>query len=503
MKNLNKRAEFEDKFRQVFEGAENPPPEGVWDKIDAALSKGEAARLRKRAAWYKLLAAASVAFALGVGIFSVNHMLSVDQPESLASQQKGQSQNTISEDQVQSAKNIPDEISNDENTGIESAKVQGELNDRNIAYETLSTSSTIPSQPSGSKKSSESHEPTVSDSWENYDNISNIDNRGEPEILLAENDDQMVNREILGFRSLAPLGVDAEQEENIYTLDHIYYVPYIPSGAFKKSKKGQSDSKGPILLAGLDFSAGRFDPKFQSGTSSVAGGGAYYSSLNPGATHDQLTTFNTANKDFLVVRSAGEEVEPEFTYSYGANVGVRIVKRLVIQTGFEYRKANSVIKTTGYLSNAEDGSNIPIVASYSYQPTGLSSVKRVSETSLNNQYEFASIPVRLGYMVLDKKFNITVLAGMSPEFFLGNKIEDPSGFFNTLSNGTGLESPYKNVYFNGSVGTMLGYTFAGQYSITVEPKYRFALNSFTKEGFYLNSYPASFMVSFGVSYNFK
>jgi hypothetical protein len=50
---------------------------------------------------------------------------------------------------------------------------------------------------------------------------------------------------------------------------------------------------------------------------------------------------------------------------------------------------------------------------------------------------------------------------------------------------------------------MLGYSFAKNYSITLEPSYRMAINSFTKDSFYLDSYPSSFMLSFGVAYNFR
>ncbi len=485
MKNLNKRTEFEDKFREVFEEAGTSPPESIWDKIDAALSKGEAASMRKRAAWYKMLAAASIIFALGVGIFSINHILNTEQKEQVAAQK---------EEQLQQAD--ADNKSSDEIDGIEN-----ELADEGGAGETVSgvlaAASPTPSQSSDMKKSSKSHDPAGG----SYNIAQSTENKGKKAALFAGLGDQGESWLDLAFPSLASLGINEEDEGLVYSIDHIYYIPYIPKDAFKKNK--QQNKKGPILLAGLGFSAGMFDPKFRDAASPATSGGVFYASSKLGAVSDRHTTFNTANKDFMEMRSAGDEVKPEFAYSYGANIGIRIINRIVIQTGFEYRKANSVIKTTGYLSSPEDGSNIPIVASYSYQQRGLSAVKSVSEISLDNQYEFAAIPVRLGYIVLDKRFNITVLAGMSPEFLLKNKIEDQSGFLETLTTGTGFDSPYKNVYFNGSVGTMLGYTIAGQYSVTVEPKYRFALNSFMKDDFYLNSYPASFMVSFGVSYNFK
>ena len=95
------------------------------------------------------------------------------------------------------------------------------------------------------------------------------------------------------------------------------------------------------------------------------------------------------------------------------------------------------------------------------------------------------------------------MAGISSELFLNNRIGSNNSDFETLTTTSGDGSPYKRVYFNGSLGTMFGYTLARNYLITVEPSYRFAVNSFTKDEFYLNSYPSSFMVSFGVAYNFR
>ena len=128
------------------------------------------------------------------------------------------------------------------------------------------------------------------------------------------------------------------------------------------------------------------------------------------------------------MRSAGQETKPELAYSYGANIGFKVTDRFLLQTGFAYRNANTTTTTTGYIENPDDNSRIPIVASYQYQLEGLSSVKRIEEVGLNNRYEFASVPIRAGYILLDKKINITLLAGISSEIFINNSIGDNSDF---------------------------------------------------------------------------
>jgi hypothetical protein len=219
--------------------------------------------------------------------------------------------------------------------------------------------------------------------------------------------------------------------------------------------------------------------------------------------NDQLSSFNTVNRNFQAVRESGKSTSPEVSFSYGANVGFKLSRRILLQSGISYRKSNSTTTSSAYVEEVSTGKRLPIVASYNYTLEGLSVVNSMDETSLTNQFEFASVPLRAGYMILDRKLNLTLLGGISTEFFLGNKIKGGGDFLESISGSQGESSPYKDIYFNGSVGTMLGYTIFDNYNLTIEPGYRFAINSFTKDDFYLNSYPSSFMLAFGITYNFK
>ena len=78
MKNTNRMSDIDKQWKEVFGGAEMTPSEGVWERIDSALSKQEAGYFKKRAFIYKLLAAASIIFALGVSIFSINYLVDVE-----------------------------------------------------------------------------------------------------------------------------------------------------------------------------------------------------------------------------------------------------------------------------------------------------------------------------------------------------------------------------------------------------------------------------------------
>ncbi len=478
MKKLNKLTEFERQWEDAFRDAEMAPSEGVWDKIDSNISKQEAGYFRKRAFLFKLLAAASVAFALGVSVFSINYHINHDEAEMVSVQGNGNNVN----------------LNYSDNDLTQVPQSDAGINDRDSQKGQSSNKNETPTE---SVILAHSNNREIKNEKTKLSNII-LPNRSDNDPLIVDLDN---SRKFLSLNEIDSKGIEFRSKEDmVYKIDHIYLIPVMPRGSSEKKKEKESG----LFLAGLDFSTGVFDPNFQQGGNSFSS--ANYSALAGArveSVNDQLASFNTTNKDFLSVRSAGMETEPEIAYSYGANVGFKLTRRFVVQTGVAYRRANTTTTTTGYIEEIGSETRLPIVASYQYQLEGLSSVKRISETNLSNQYEFVSVPLRAGYVLLDKKLNLTFLAGISTEFFLNNQIVDKSKYLETLSSSAGEGSPYKSVYFNGSLGTMLGYTFSKNYAITLEPSYRFAVNSFTRDDFYLNSYPSSFMLSFGIAYSFR
>jgi len=475
MKNTDKMSEFDNQWKEAFGDAEMAPSEGVWDRIDSSLSKQEAGYFKKRASVFKLLAAASIIFALGVSLFSINYFIDQEfEPVAIES---------IIKDSDASETNLAPPIS-ELNSEKPSNTVFGNGRANLDQKPDLLVSNDVKETKQITKSS------VIADSGSNAE---------KDKTYISTSDEYDRNRYV--FKELAGQGIGVQSNDlDMYEIDHIYLIPIMPKGASRKSKKPVNN----VFLAGLDFSTGIFDPNFQQGGNAFANAsGSTFANARVESVNDQLTSFNATNKDFLLVRSAGQETKPEVEYNYGANFGFRISRRILLQSGIAYRKANTTTTTRGYFEDPVNNTQIPIVASYQYQLDGLSAVKRTAETDLNNQYEFASIPLRAGYVFLDRKINLTFMAGISSELFLNNRIGSNSTEFETLTTTSGDGSPYKRVYFNGSLGTMMGYTFAKNYQISVEPSYRFAMNSFTREDFYLNSYPSSFMVSFGVAYNFR
>ncbi|HYC85415.1 MAG TPA: hypothetical protein VEB86_09345, partial [Chryseosolibacter sp.] len=58
------RQNFEDGFKQAFEQAELNPPDNVWNSVEFELARTEADQMKRRLMFYKMVAAASIIFAL-------------------------------------------------------------------------------------------------------------------------------------------------------------------------------------------------------------------------------------------------------------------------------------------------------------------------------------------------------------------------------------------------------------------------------------------------------
>src|SRR6188508_1248411 len=69
------RRKFEDSFKQAFDEAEVNTSDNVWTGIELELEKAEGDKTKRRLLFYKLVAAASVAFALcvaGIGYYIID-----------------------------------------------------------------------------------------------------------------------------------------------------------------------------------------------------------------------------------------------------------------------------------------------------------------------------------------------------------------------------------------------------------------------------------------------
>lgn len=484
MKSSDSRKGFEENWEMAFRNATKKPPDAVWEKIDTELTGTEVLGYKKRIVFFKWLAAASVLLALGMGFYSFyygrgNSGVVLDSSSPVAQTYSSDTTNGtgIKSNNLISDNNQKGEIS--DSNGEESLPQHGALNDAKETKKTIDVSDS----------------PLVAVLSDDKSDMSGI----EYDEAMADRENEVNGPDVVSQAHLLALPEQIVSISGLFGIekpdllvDYMYRRPVVPVDINKKEKNQPMQ-----LYAGLSFSAGMFDPNFEGGSPENFNGAdlAIFSNYSARA----LNTVNVADNAVI----SNESYQPDISYSYGINMGARVVGRWVLRGGISYIKANTIANSSAYYQNNSNNDKFPVLKSVNYQNDGVVEIRQTENIQFANTFEFASIPIKAGYVVVDKKINLTVLGGISTEFFLKNTITQKENLTNVYENDNGAESPYRPVYFNGSLSTALGYTIDNHYHFSLEPGYRMALNSFTKDSFILVGRPDAFYLNIGFSYWFK
>ncbi|MEN7548885.1 outer membrane beta-barrel protein [Rapidithrix thailandica] len=262
--------------------------------------------------------------------------------------------------------------------------------------------------------------------------------------------------------------------------------------------KKRKEAFEPEVFAQINLGGDRFDPNYHANGNVQ---NSYSKSYAPGIVGAERLPEDAANQVMNEVN------EPAVSLTYGVNVGMRVAKRWVVESGVTYGNYNTKTQTSVSVSDAPHNEIIPVTMSSNAATLKSSKFVSVSSTyKVNNSYEFASIPLRAGYMILNKKINWIVKAGVTSDFFLGNEIKNEGEGTNIKSyriNSGDEDSPFRSMFFNGTVGNEVSLRLNSSYSLSLEANYKFALNSFTKDGQPFTSNPNSLGVGMVFRYFFK
>lgn len=302
---------------------------------------------------------------------------------------------------------------------------------------------------------------------------------------------------------LAGLGHDLQYHAGLYEMTHMYLIPGIMPLMPEEDKEEESYSK---LFAGVSFSSGVFDPNFSEGNTETAGSSMMSNLPIVSAKGDEtgkiVSPFLTDR--YKELANSNERAEPAFSYAYGINVGKRLSKRWVIQGGVKYGKYSSNTSTSAYVQDPDNNKLYPLHLVANAESTYQAN-RRITTTrdyKLKNNFEFISIPLEAGYILVDRKIDVLVSAGVGTRIFLKNNLEDQSNLFEDVEVTPGADSPYKDLFFNGLFGAEISYQFGGHYTISLAPSYSLALSSFTKSETVFTSNPKSLSMSLGLRYFF-
>jgi len=415
------QGKFEALLAEKFNQAEGiAPPPSVWARIDSILNVSLISSFSKKNRIYKVLSIAAMLIAL----ISISNKLFFDISKSDSNQFQGESFNALTKGEYYSYSNATPEIANNFSTYQRVIFVGS--NDRSDEVEIIESDTEFPLEPFVNKGSK--------------------------------------NEEYYGFlTSLRSVEV-AKVSDGFYAYSRPNYSDIL-------KKKSKSKNK---FWAGLDASRGSFNPEFEAENSALL-------NVNSG----QLATVSRTGFSNPTAEARQNTMNEGVSRSLGMNFGLALGRKWSLESGIAYSSMESDgIASLNVLDVFSSGSQFRSIAKEdlrdvkernSETSSANSSIdvqeSYESEVEMNNNFQFASIPLRAGYSLMNRKFMIRVNAGLAANYLVGNQTNDRvSG--EVLS---GNSSEINEWFFDGMGGVEFGYTISRKVNFTLEPNYRQSL----------------------------
>ena len=285
-------------------------------------------------------------------------------------------------------------------------------------------------------------------------------------------------------------GLDRKRPEIYASVESkdIYRYSQAGSGFSGRKRKELSKKK---LWAGLEAGAGTFN-------SSFSGSGAVANSLNPGALASAIGSRSFVNP----TTNISENMDQGVATTVGVDFGMQLGRKWTLESGLAYTNMDNsgtasinvldvytidngdfIDDFGGTLSAGSRDASLEIQEDFDH------------EVELNNNLQIASIPLKAGYFVVNKKFSLRLNAGLSANYLVNGSISDPS---RQILNSDNLGF-YNDWSFDGVGGVELGYSVFNKFNFTLEPNYRHSITPISDA---INT-PSRFVLQTGIRYTLK
>jgi len=221
---------------------------------------------------------------------------------------------------------------------------------------------------------------------------------------------------------------------------------------------------------------------------------------------------------YLNSNSGGSPIDAQFSenqksaensLSFGVTVHYAVSKKIALRSGINKLSlgynTNNVIYSTGLannnLTNINYTSNALIEIKNEAALNMLSSIEKdlqkMNTGALNQKMGYYEVPLELSYAVLDKKFGIGIIGGVSTLFLSDNKI---SLVLDETNIKLGEANNLNQIHFSTNVGIGFKYNIAKSFQINFEPMLKYHINTFSADS--RNFKPIFIGLYSGVSYSF-
>ncbi|MEH0155285.1 porin family protein [Limibacter armeniacum] len=242
------------------------------------------------------------------------------------------------------------------------------------------------------------------------------------------------------------------------------------------------------------FAAAFFSPRQQSQVSQL--GTTFNGNLYDGVQFAADVESAVRNNKTVAAIESENDYKLKSSISFGGKIGKELSNNWFLQTGLEYMKfefeASSKyvvapdINSEGNVSSTEISRDISVF--------DLMETEDYTKTHL---FDILSIPVEVGYRLLDKKVKLSVNTGLSANFALNHTYKT------TLENdieSSYIEDELNKFFISATIGTEVGYDIMPKLMLILSPNYRHALTKFSNDDTLLGAKPSNFGVLFGLKY---
>lgn len=218
---------------------------------------------------------------------------------------------------------------------------------------------------------------------------------------------------------------------------------------------------------------------------------------------------SSANTSVIDPQLSNNKKSGETGISYGIGINYKLNKNLVLRSGINTLtvgyNTNDVSFAAGLntrsLANVKYTSNEAIEIQNKATFGTLNSVeKNLQKTitgSINQKWGYFEVPLELSYSVLNKKFAVNLIGGISTLFLKQNEIVLVSAESNFK---LGEASNLNSVHFSTNFGLGFKYQFVKSFSFNFEPMLKYQINTYSSEA---GNYKPLFIGLYsGINYQF-
>lgn len=491
---------FEDQWSEAFDGAEVTPPDHLWASIDGALANKEASGYKKRIIFFKWVAAASVVLAVVFGVALLNengldeHVVaeSVQGDVLRGNQERTNAESRQGEKTSPSGEGVIGET-NERSRLDNDDKSTGGSDQANNAVVILDDPSENNLEVAEAVITEEEITSTgVDTNAVSIVSIDNVDNRAENnnqiELLKQNIIEGLAHEDSYEISYLKPKSIANTSYVEPWEIDFLYRVPDLSAG------KELLAYQGFDLWAGVSFGSGSFNP------GSAAAETANFDAIveNVYAVQDARSLNNSNSISYASGNS----------FSVGMNLGGKVSRKILISSGLHYNAVSPGSSSSIIITDNQSNKSFALandVAESERLNDGLASGSLIASqgvTNFSNTLQYLTIPLKAGYVVLDRKLNLTINSGMATNILIGSSLNNSDGGLQNFSGSTSNNEAFNKTYFDLLTSIELGYKLMDKYHLSLEPSYRRAVNNFTSEGNALAGKPTNFGISLGIKYEF-